>query len=50
MKRGNLDVNNMFFIVSDDLDASLVPLLVQSPELPFLLPIVQGTNDDLDRL
>jgi hypothetical protein len=42
-----LDVNCTLYAVTYDFDGSFVFLVIKDLELPFLLPIVDGTNDDL---
>jgi hypothetical protein len=43
-----LDVDDHFTTASDDLDGTVVSLLVELFELSFLLPIIDGTDQDDD--
>jgi len=47
MKKTYFDINEMFKTVANNLDLMFFLLLVESLELPFLLPRVQRPNNDL---
>lgn len=42
-----LDINEMFFTISNDLDSTFIFLLAERVKLAFFLPVVEGPNDDL---
>ena len=45
----HLDVNDLLDAIANDLDTTLLLLLVQCLELPLLLPVVKGANHNLRR-
>jgi hypothetical protein len=44
-----LNVDNLFISIANNLDATILLFIVEFPELPLFLPIIEGTDDDYDK-